>query len=378
MKRKSSAGAILVALSVLVCWPGAAPSLEAETDGPPIDVVIALDVSGTMKGLIDATHVKIWEIVNDLAEAEPTPQLRVALITFGNQRASRSSGGVRVETDLTGDLDLVSERLFSLRTRGAEEMVGRVLKTALEELTWSDDEQLGLKLLFIAGNESADQDQEVGFREMSEQARDEGLFVSAIYCGAANQADAETWKEMAELAEGKFSTINHHARAMMVETPFDHELAELGYLLNETFVPVGKKGSEEKRARARQDKNARSLGLPVAATRAQTKGSALYSSPSDLVSRYRSGDFDPGAEEGELPRHLRRMTPDERILYLQEMAQLQDEIRDRIAGLGAERRRFVSEQMARPGIDDSRSFDRAVRGTIREKAEEAGFTFPER
>ena len=72
------------------------------------------------------------------------------------------------------------------------------------------------------------------------------------------------------------------------------------------------------------------------------------------------------------------MTPDERILYLQEMAQLQDEIRDRIAGLGAERRRFVSEQMARPGIDDSRSFDRAVRGTIREKAEEVGFTFPER
>ncbi len=377
MRTSPSVGAVMVSLSILVCWPMAAPRLSAQSEGAPIDVAIALDVSGTMRGLIDTTRVKLWEIVNDLAEAEPTPQLRVALITFGNQRGSRNTGWVRLETDLTEDLDLVSERLSLLKGRGADELVGRVLKTALEGLSWSEDPQ-GLKLLFIAGNESADQDPDFSFRELSRQAGDQGIFVSAVYCGTASEVEAESWKELAELAEGGFATIDHRTRVSIVATPIDRQLSEMGDLLNETFIAVGKQGAAAKRARARQDKNARSLGLPVAATRAQTKASLLYSSQSDLLARYRRRDFDPSqAETSELPRQLRGMTPDELILYLDEMLILQDEIRSRIAELGAERRRFVAEQKVRPGLDDSRPFDRAVRRTIREQAEEAGFTFPE-
>ena len=376
MNSRPRARFLTVALTLLLAGSGA-PAARAQVEGDPIDLVIVLDVSGTMRGLIDATRFNLWEIVNDLAEAEPTPRLRVALVTYGNQRGSRYTGWVRMETDLTEDLDSVSERLFRLRSRGADEMVGRALKVALEDLDWSESEH-ALKLLFIAGNEPADQDPEFQFRWMSEAAADAGVFLSAVYCGRADAQGAETWKEMAELAEGRFTTIDHRAAAGVVETPFDADLAELGDLLNGTFVPLGRPGAEEKKSRIREDKHARSLGLAVAATRAQAKGSALYSSSSDLVSRYESGELErfPVAER-DLPRYLRRQEPEERLAVLAEMAELRRQILEQIADLSEQRRQFIAEQDT-GNRGNSRSFGSVLRSTIRQKAEEFGYTFPQR
>ena len=78
-----------------------------------------------MSGLIDAAKQKLWAIVNDLALAEPTPLLRVALLTFGNATATRPAW---LRDTLTEDLDLVSEKLFELTTNGGDELVGRVLR----------------------------------------------------------------------------------------------------------------------------------------------------------------------------------------------------------------------------------------------------------
>lgn len=369
---------VLIAISSLfLAWPGT-PAAQAQVEGDPIDLVIVLDVSGTMKGLIESTRLNIWEIVNELAEAEPTPHLRVGLVTYGNQRGSRLDGWVRVENDLTDDLDRVSERLFRFKRGGANEMVGRALKTALEGLDWAEGEH-ALRLLFIAGNEPADQDPDVRFRWMSEAAGDSDIHLSAVYCGGDNEAAAATWKEMAELAEGSFVAIDHRTSAAILETPFDRELAELGDLLNETVVPLGPAGAEQKKIRVKQDKHARSLGLAVAATRAQTKSSALYSSGRDLVSLFESGELHRHpVDERDLPRAVRRMTDEERDAYLQEISEVRREVRDRVDTLSAARRAFVSERLAEGDGAGTPTFDKVVRRTIREKAEEFGYSFPER
>ena len=351
-------------------------SLEAADQGDPIDLVIALDTSGTMRGLLDAARVSLWEVVNDLAALEPTPRLRVAIISFGNQSGSPSTGWVRLETDLTADIDLVSERLFSLESRGANEYVGRVLRTALEELSWSGSEH-ALKLLFVAGNESADQDQEIGFREMSEAVKRAGISLSAIFCGGSEDEEAATWKEMAELAEGRFATVDHAAGAIVTATPFDRELGELGALLNATYLPLGEAGREEKKSRSRQDRNARSMGAAVAATRAQTKGSALYASQWDLVDAVTSGRIRLDEVDPEkLPRDLRSLSPEELLAVVEEMAGLRDELRHRITELAAQRRAVVSERLDESSRRDDRSFDRVVRQTVREKAREMGYSLP--
>ena len=49
-----------------------------------VEVVLCLDVSSSMDGLIASAKQKLWDIVNDLARAKPTPELRVALYSYGN------------------------------------------------------------------------------------------------------------------------------------------------------------------------------------------------------------------------------------------------------------------------------------------------------
>ena len=118
----------------------------------PVDLAICLDTSGSMEGLIHAARQNIWAIVNDLALATPTPRLRIALVTFGNDDHDEEAGWVEVQTAFTDDLDLVSSKLFGLGTNGGNEYVGRVLQTSLQQLDWSTDAD-ALKAL-IAGTKS--------------------------------------------------------------------------------------------------------------------------------------------------------------------------------------------------------------------------------
>lgn len=372
---RSIPAAIALFAALLASAPGAAASAEAVA-GDPIDLVIVLDTSGTMRALADSARIKIWEIVNDLAVAEPTPQLRVGLVTYGNQSGSEANGWVRVEADLTDDLDLISARLFALRSRGANEYVGRALQAALDRLSWSDSAE-ALQLLFLVGNEAPDQDPYVRYQEMTEAARQRGIVLAAVFCGPAESQEASGWKEMAALAEGQFASIDHRLEAIVVSTPLDQELVELGELMNKTYVAWGDDGKARVKSRAAEDKNARRQGVAVAATRAMTKASSVYSLAGDLVEAYDRGLVDVlTLDAADLPRAWRAMSPEERLAAVQDLSDIRRELRARIAEVGAERRRIVQERSAAQ-TQVPRTFDNVLRSTIRDRARQAGFEFPE-
>src|SRR5256886_16831660 len=87
----------------------------------PVDVVLCLDTSNSMDGLIDSAKRKLWTIVNDLAKIEPAPTLRVALYSYGNDTYDPKVGWVRKDLDLTNDLDDVYKQLSALTTKGGTE-----------------------------------------------------------------------------------------------------------------------------------------------------------------------------------------------------------------------------------------------------------------
>src|SRR5262245_2731883 len=128
---------VAVALALtLVPVTQAAPVAEK---GKPVDVVLCLDTSNSMDGLIDSAKRKLWAIVNDLAKIEPSPTLRVGLYSYGNDFYDAKAGWVRKELDLTTDLDEVYKKLFALTTKGGTEFVARVSRDALAGLKWSDE-----------------------------------------------------------------------------------------------------------------------------------------------------------------------------------------------------------------------------------------------
>src|SRR5512143_1098874 len=82
------------------------PPMQQPTNGAKkVDLVIALDTSSSMDGLIDSARQKLWDVVNLLAHAKPQPLLRVGLISYGNDGYDARVGWVRKDSELTTNLD---------------------------------------------------------------------------------------------------------------------------------------------------------------------------------------------------------------------------------------------------------------------------------
>jgi hypothetical protein len=233
-----------------------------------------------------------------------------------------------------------------------------------------------LKLVFIAGNEPADQDPEVDLGDAAWLALDEGISVTVIYCGNPAQDQAESWKELAERAEGRFAAIDRRGAPVVVKTPYDEKLARLGAEINETFIPIGESGRARRESLSRQDANVAHLSPAAAAARARTKALPGYSAGWDLISAIEGGRRLEDIPEEDLPEELQRMTPEERETHVAAQRAKREELRREIAKLSAERRRSVIDQVEARGIDTSKTFDSAVRESIRSEAADKGFELP--
>lgn len=385
-RQNSSAGRRVIVPTILVLMaflfePSAADAQNnyVELTGPRrvIELAICLDASSSMDGLIDAAKQKLWGIVNDLALADPAPELRVALFTYGNDNYSPESSWVREETPFTGDLDLVSQRLFAITTDGGTEYVGRVLQRA-GQLQWHAPGD-ALRLIVVAGNESADQDTEVRSREMCRDLITRGIIVNSIYCGAPEDSDAVGWRDVATLADGKFATIDKDNGTVAISTPFDDSLGVLSAALNKTYIPFGASGAVGAANQEAQDANAASMNPATAASRAQAKSSALYQCMWDLVDACKKGEVKlADVKTADLPEPMQALSAPERQAYLDKMSAQRGAVQNEIDDLSAKRDAFVIEEKKRQAIDDSQGLDNAMRKAILEQAEKRGIQFKKR
>lgn len=339
----------------------------------PIDLALCLDISGSMNGLINAARQNLWAVVNELATLQPAPKLRVALLTYGCSAHDAERGWVKVETDFTSDLDLVSQKLFALTTNGGEEYVARVVRAAVEQLAWSTDGS-AMKLMFVAGNEAATQDPQFDTATWCRTAIGKGIVVNSIYCGNAMDALAPAWRDVAKFADGQFAAIEQD-RAVVVTTPFDGKLAELSAALNTTYVPYGSRGASSWANQVAQDGNAASLNVAAAAQRCQTKGSALYANGQwDLVDACRGATFKlDTVKKEDLPEALRAMDLAALRVHVDAQRQKRDGLQKEVETLGKQRDAFVQQELKKLGEAGATVFEAAVLEAVRQQAEAKGF-----
>ena len=156
----------------------------------------------------------------------------------------------------------------------------------------------------------------------------------------------------------------------------DDLLGKLSVDLNATYVAFGARGERGRQNQMEQDANAAELSSEAKAQRAKTKASKLYHCSWDLVDAVGKGDVELATIKREdLPVDMREMTDEERLAHVDDKRAERQSLEKRIATLSARRDAFVKEEMVRRELDDTQSFDNALRGAIREQAQAAGFTF---
>lgn len=345
---------------------------------PMVDIAILLDTSGSMSGLIHQARTQLWKLVNEFQTAKHNglqPNLRVALYEYGKSTLSKKSGFLRQITELTSDLDRVSEELFALTTNGGDEYCGKAVQEAVRGLQWSGADS-DLRMIFIAGNEPFTQGP-VDWREAIAEANRKQITVNTMHCGNDTAASQGKWNAAATLAGGTFLNVDHNMAVAHVSAPQDKEIERLGVELNKTYVAFGAGGKKRKARQEKQDANAQASAPGSMMQRAVSKASRFYRNGDwDLVDASKDGKVRL-AELGDdaLPTEMRGLDGEEREEFLAKKEADRRRLQTEIAQLNAERKKFVAT--AREDADEAGadSLDSAMLKAVHEQAEAAGYSF---
>ncbi|MBX2922597.1 MAG: VWA domain-containing protein [Chitinophagaceae bacterium] len=346
-----------------------------KADNTKIQVVLLLDTSNSMDGLIEQAKSRLWNIINTITTLKyqgKEPVVEIALYEYGNDGLSKQSNYIRQVTPLVTDLDLISEKLFSLRTNGGSEYCGAVINEAVKKLSWGK-EKADMKLIYIAGNEDFNQGS-ISYKESISAAMSQDIFVNTIYCGDRKEGINILWKDGADRGGGKYFNIDSDQRIRFVETPYDAQIEACDIRINNTYIGYGGQGRLKKENQVLQDNNAKSIHKGNYTERAVSKSKSAYKNQSwDMVDLAKEDKAAlKNLREEDLPAELKGKAKVEIEAIVAEKTKEREAIQKEIAALSVKRQQYIDEQVKKnPEADD---LGEAINKSIREVAVKKGYT----
>jgi len=397
MKAKITAIALFLATAGAVAYypalqgPGTTPPPDpgsvllppvnpTANERPRVDVVFALDTTGSMSGLIQAAKEKIWSIASSMASAQTAPEIRMGLVAYRD----RGDAYVTRRVDLSEDLDSVYAQLMDFRAQGGgdgPESVNQALADAVHRMSWGQDPKT-YKVVFLVGDAPphTDYPNDVQYPEILDAARKQGIVINTVQCGQAPDTTRE-WQKIASLGKGDYFQVDQSGSAVVMATPFDERMAKLSAELDKTRLYYG---TDEAKA-AKQAKLAATDKLHASASVAsQARRAAFNASESgeanlfgdgELVEDIASGrvDLDSLAPEA-LPEPMQAMSPTEQATVVAETADKRQALRDEIRKLAGKRDAYLAKKVEEVGGAEE-SLDHKIYRAVREQAASAGLHY---
>lgn len=333
------------------------PEPVAAGDGTPVDVVFAVDTTGSMGPLIEGAKRTVWSIATHIKNTDPNANIRIGLVAF------RDVGDDYVTKPfaLTNDLDAVYTELSGYTADGGNDIpenVDAALHDALK-MKWRPGAK---KIVFLVGDAPpASRGDVPTFDVLAKQAQARGITINTIRAGN-EPATEQKFRQIAMLANGEFSTIHQDGGVQQVATPYDAKMAELSAEIDRGAIIVGDEG--KRAGYASKMAAAEAAPAPAKADRATyfAKGKAAPRAADDLVGGVATGSMDlDKVSEADLPADLRG----------KDKAQLKAEVEKRVAQRKAAQAEL--EQLAKQRDEylaknakktDGGSFDAKVKETV--------------
>lgn len=353
------------------------PLVNSISKDNKIQIALLLDTSNSMDGLIDQAKSRLWNIVNTLTTLKyngKAPQVEIALYEYGND-GIRDENYIRQVTPLTQDLDLVSEKLFALRTNGGSEYCGAVIRDASNNLNWDGNEK-SMKLIYIAGNEPFNQGK-IDYKEVISKTKDKNIYTNTIFCGSHEEGIRSYWQNGATTGGGKYFNIDSDKKVIYIETPYDIRISECNTKLNDTYIYYGNHGSENKMKQITQDKNAevQSVSNLVERTVSKSKKNAYKNEHWDLIDKAeKDAGFIANMKESELPEELKGKNKEEIKKAVAIKSADREKIQREIEELSKKRQLYIDNEMKKRGTDDSDDLGKAIESSIQELAKKNGYS----
>ena len=307
-----------------------------------------------MDGLIEQAKSRLWNIVNTLTTLKfkgKSPQIEIALYEYGNNDI-KNDNWVRQIVPFTTDLDLISGKLFALKTYGGDEYCGAVIKHALDRLDWGGNTS-DMKLIYIAGNEPFNQGK-ISYKSSITEAVSHNIYVNTIHCGSNSEGIRGYWRDGAVLGQGKYFNIDHNARVQYVRTPYDDRISQYNEELNRTYIGYGADGRARKEYQVMQDRNAESISMSNKAERAVSKSKGVYNNKSwDLVDMVKENEISiQEIKEAELPEELQGKRKVEIEIIIKNKLKERESIQNEIKQLAVKRQEYIDAENKKSNSSD--------------------------
>lgn len=359
-----SMGIPTTAVATIVAAALLNPFSSSSTSGPvgiekrdthDIDVVFAVDTTGSMDGLLDGAKRTVWSIASHIKQTDPNANIRIGLVAY------RDLGEEYVTKpfQLTTDLDAVYAELAQYTAMGGgdtPEDVDAAMADALK-MSWRPTAK---KLLFVVGDAPpAGHGMVPSAEQLARNAASKGITVNTIRCGVDSDT-ASSFTQIAALGGGSFSTISQNGGVQQVATPYDNRIAELSATIDSSALILGKG--------ARADHKMKMGAVAAAPAAAKADRAAYYGAgggaprdKADLVDGLATGKMKlEDVKEAELPAELQGKDKGAIKAEVDRRAAQRTQAQSELEKLNKERADYLGKQ--KPAADDS--FDASVKATV--------------
>jgi Mg-chelatase subunit ChlD len=343
---------------------------------PNVDLVFALDTTGSMGGLIAGAKAKIWQIARLAQEGKPSPKLRVGLVAYRD----RGDEYVTRVLDLTSDMDKAYATLSEFVAAGGGDGPEHVIKglhDAVDDVSWSASPN-AIKIVYLVGDAPPHFDYNDGLTltgVLADAAR-KGVVINTIRCGNDPETLA-SWRQIASATEGEVASIESSGGVAVTKTPYDAELARLNAELAKTEVHYGS-AAERKDADDVVRKNL-AAPAPALADRAAFYGSAgaAMAPPTkhDLAATPAGSGVASAVAAvptADLPDELQGLTGGDRVRYVEQKQKDRADVLTRMRAANDKREAWLKTSLPAPSPT---SFDSKVYSSLKKAGASKGISF---
>lgn len=351
---------------------------------PKVELVFALDTTGSMGGLIDGAKRKIWAIANEVASAKEKPEVRIGLVAYRD----RGDAYVTKVVPLTDNLDAIYEQLMAFAADGGgdgPEDVNSALQDAVTKMQWGQEKGT-LKMVFLVGDAPPHMDYQgqVQWQQTAKAAIRQNITINTVQCGL-DGSTTTTWKEIAYAAEGRYALLPQDGGVRVAEaTPYDAELARLASELDATNFTYGRRVEREGKVASRKKAAEYAAAAPVSssADRAIAKGalgSGMKASEDLVTLAEKSGGAGAAlaqVKDDELPDELKGKSKEDQQAIIEQNRQKRQAIQGQIAELSQKRSAHLKNEAAKkPAAAKKDAFDAEVASIVKEKGKDVGLSY---
>lgn len=183
------------------------PVVIPNSEIPRIDVVFMIDSTSSMADEIQMVKDNIRNIINDISQAQPAPDVRYGIVTYRD----RNDEYVTKSWPFTRDVSAISQALSSIVAAGGgdkPESVSEALHVTLHNMEW--DSQARSKIVFLIGDAGPNNyPNSYRWEDELTYAQRNNISINTIACSGIWPNEQEVFNAISSGTNGQFAHLTY-------------------------------------------------------------------------------------------------------------------------------------------------------------------------